>query len=392
MKICFLIPWISKGRGGTENVGQMMANAMAARGHEVHIITFDDARAPSRWPLADGITLSHVPEAAGPPQEGALLLTLATLAPDLVVGLHMNRGMSQYARVAAKLNLPLVLSEHCEPRDVFDLGTNTPLEREVAFSAANRVHLVNPNLATSVPQHLRSRCVFIPNTVPAAAGRANPGAKKPRYRLLTVARLVPRKNLSVLITAFSHLARDMRDWQLQIVGDGNQMCALQTQANQLGVSEQVVFEGHHDNIYPFYEAADIFTLASTSEVFGLVTLEAMAHGLPVVAPQASVGADYLVAHGQTGLLYGSGSGKEGYRASLSRLMSSPQQRHKMGEAGLQRYDAMFRPEVVFDSWEKMFCEAVDDFQPRPRPSRADYVAARLDDLIFGDANLLATPD
>ncbi len=52
MKICFIVPWITKGRGGTENVGQMMASAMAARGHEVDVVTFDDDRELSHWPLA----------------------------------------------------------------------------------------------------------------------------------------------------------------------------------------------------------------------------------------------------------------------------------------------------------------------------------------------------
>jgi glycosyltransferase involved in cell wall biosynthesis len=392
MKICFLVPWITKGRGGTENVGQMMANAMAARGHTVHIVTFDDMRSPSRWPLADGIILSHVGETAGPQQEGHLLMKLTSIAPDLLVGLHMNRGLSQYAKIAVKLNLPLVLSEHCEPRDVFDLGTNTPEEREVAFFAANQVHLVNPKLAASVPEHLLPRCAFIPNTVPPAKKRAEPGASKAMHTLLTVARLVPRKNLSVLLDAFARISSGLPTWRIQIVGEGSDFVRLKEQRDQLGLAERVVFEGHQDDIYPFYEAADIFTLPSTSEVFGLVMLEAMAHGLPVVAPRASIGAEFLVLHDQTGLLYHSGSGPENYSACLSRLMGNPRLRGKMGAAGAQRYEEMFGTETVFSAWEALFSKAVENFQPRLRPSRTDYVAVRLDDLIFGDLNRLTSLD
>ena len=173
MQLCFLVPWITKGRGGTENVGQMMANAMAARGHQVHIITFDDLRQPSRWPLAPGIVLHHVMETPGAQQDQHLQLILASVMPDLMIGLHMNRVLTQYARLATKMDLPLVLSEHSEPRDVFDLGTNSPQEREIAFFAATRVHLVNPALLDSVPDYLQSRCTIIPNTVPLAARRAD---------------------------------------------------------------------------------------------------------------------------------------------------------------------------------------------------------------------------
>ena len=62
LNIVFFVPWITKGRGGTENVGQMMANAMAARGHRVGIFTFDDDRAPSRWPLRPEINLHYLTE------------------------------------------------------------------------------------------------------------------------------------------------------------------------------------------------------------------------------------------------------------------------------------------------------------------------------------------
>ncbi len=63
LRIGFFVPWITKGRGGTENVGHMMANAMRQRGHDVTIFTFDDAKGPSCWPLDDGIDLVHLPEA-----------------------------------------------------------------------------------------------------------------------------------------------------------------------------------------------------------------------------------------------------------------------------------------------------------------------------------------
>ena len=61
----------------------------------------------------------------------------------------------------------------------------------------------------------------------------------------------------------------------------------------------------------------------------------------------------------------------------------------MGAAGAQRYAEMFSVETVFSAWDALFHEALDSFQPRARPSRADYVAAGVDDLVFGAGNRLS---
>ncbi len=63
MRIGFFVSWITQGKGVTENVGHMMANAMAERGHEVVIFTFDNKAGPSLWPLDDSIELVHLAEA-----------------------------------------------------------------------------------------------------------------------------------------------------------------------------------------------------------------------------------------------------------------------------------------------------------------------------------------
>ena len=77
---------------------------------------------------------------------------------------------------------------------------------------------------------------------------------------------------------------------------------LQALVKELGLEQQVHFRGFRANPAVFYQAIDVFVLASENETYGMVTLEAMAAGVPVVAA-ATGGTVELVQHGQTGLLY-----------------------------------------------------------------------------------------
>lgn len=383
MRLCFLVPWITKGRGGTENVGQMMANAMAARGHEVHVITFDDRAEPSRWPLADGITLSHVPEQAGPPQEGQLLMALASVAPDLVVGLHMNRTFLDYVRAARKLGLPLVLSEHQDPRFPARLGTFTPRERMVAFQGATRLHLLTPAFLQTLPAHLQDRARVIPNTVPAAAVPADPGGKNggPKI-LLTVARLVARKNLRRLIGEFAGVATAHPDWVLRIVGGGPQRGELEALAERLELSGRVVFPGELEDVYSELACAHCFVLPSLFEGFPMSSLEALAHGLPVVGYAACNGVNMQVEHGVNGLLADHSLEAGSLAAQMDRLMGDARLRRKMGAASLARFEAFYAGEIVFAQWEDLFTEAAAQAPP-PRISLEARLEAELDQAVFG---------
>jgi glycosyltransferase involved in cell wall biosynthesis len=78
--------------------------------------------------------------------------------------------------------------------------------------------------------------------------------------------------------------------------------AVQNQVKRLGLEQQVHFRPFSSQPEVFYRAIDVFVMASSSETYGMVTLEAMASGLPVVATQAG-GTPELVEHGRTGLLY-----------------------------------------------------------------------------------------
>ena len=383
MKLCFLIPWITKGRGGTENVGQMMAGAMAARGHEVHILTFDDARQPARWPLPDGVTLTHLTEIPGPVQDGQLMLALASTAPDLVVGLHMNRTFLTYVRAARRLGLPLVLSEHQDPRFPARLGNFDPAERAMAFQGATRLHLLIEAFVDTLPAHLRPRARVIANTVPPAAAPADPAGKgRDRLRLISVARLVARKNMAWLVEEFARIAQAHPGWDLQIVGGGPERAALAARAQELGLGQRVLFTGEIGDVYGALAQAQIFVLPSLFEGFPMSSLEAMAHGLPVVGFAACNGINVQVEDGVSGLLAPHPLQPGSLADAMAQLMGDAGLRRAMGAAALARYEAAYANGVIFDQWEALFAEAAAAGAP-PRLSAEARLEAALDRHVFG---------
>ena len=125
--------------------------------------------------------------------------------------------------------------------------------------------------------------------------------------VLAVGRLSQEKGHHDLISAFARL-RDAHSHlvvKLVIVGDGPERASLEAAVNALGLSEQVIFTGHINNVREFYAAADLLALPSYSEGSPNVLLEAMATGVPVVATTVG-GVPEIVEDGKSALLVSAG--------------------------------------------------------------------------------------
>lgn len=389
-RIVLFVPWITQNRGGTENVGHMLANGFAARGHDVAVVTFDDVVRPSRWPLNPGISLHILPTQADADSDLDLAVRVAALNPDVLIGLHMNRTHQRYVRCAHRIGCPLILSEHTDPRFSERAGTFTAEERLVAFAGTTRIHLLTDAFRTTLPDILQGRVRVIPNAVPLPDAQANPGEGTP-VRVLCVARLVARKNIGRLIAALAEVVTAGGDCELELVGDGPERGRLQAQARAMGVARRVRFAGEVADPSPHYAGAHLFVLPSIYEAFPLATLEAMAHGLPVIGYRICNGVNVQVRHGETGLLSGGGATAGSLAADIARLVADPGLRTRMGRAGRARAEKYFAPGTVMHLWAELVEEAIAEGPPPPRPDLASYLAARCDDLVWGDRARLSDP-
>jgi glycosyltransferase-like protein len=179
-----------------------------------------------------------------------------------------------------------------------------------------------------------------------AADRAALGLGE-RLTVLTVGGIEPRKGSLTLLEGFAELrARTPeRDPLLLVVGGAtlfdyrDEIGRFEARARELGVSEHVRIVGTVSpaDLERHYRAADLFAFPSTKEGFGLVALEALAAGLPVVASEIDVFLTFLV-HGESALLSPPGDGSALGR-SLARLASDPDLCGRLVAAGRHVVDA-----------------------------------------------------
>jgi glycosyltransferase involved in cell wall biosynthesis len=117
----------------------------------------------------------------------------------------------------------------------------------------------------------------------------------------TIGRLVPQKAIHVLLDATPALLEADPATRVLVVGDGPLRSALEAQARELGIAHAVEFAGYQEDVVSAYAAMDVFVLPSRDEGFGLVFLEAMAVGVPVIGTRV-IGSEDAVEDGTTGLL------------------------------------------------------------------------------------------
>ncbi len=129
--------------------------------------------------------------------------------------------------------------------------------------------------------------------------RSELGLKKEDIVLLFAGRVAKEKNIDFLIEMMPDLVRKNDRFRLLVVGDGPQRPELENYAKSLGVKKHVVFAGYmpREQMADIYHSADVFVFSSLTETQGLVVLEAMAAGLPVVAV-AAFGVKYVLEDGK----------------------------------------------------------------------------------------------
>ena len=170
----------------------------------------------------------------------------------------------------------------------------------------------------------------------AIAARARqPGA----LRILFIGNLIPRKGLHVLIAALAGLPRP--DWQLTVIGDLNMDPAyvrrVRRQIDRVGVQAQVSLLGAvpHEKVVPHLAHHQVLAVPSLYEPFGIVYVEALGFGQPVLA--TTVGAAHeIISHGREGFLVSPGD-SSGLAQHLSQLHADRQNLVRMSLAAQQRY-------------------------------------------------------
>jgi glycosyltransferase involved in cell wall biosynthesis len=194
------------------------------------------------------------------------------------------------AGLARILGTPLVISEHMSPFPFDDMRgpDGRPFDDVLSpLAAAARVTAVSRAHAASIARWIDRPIDVFPNFIDET--RFAPGSRvaEEPFRFLSVGHLVPQKGFDVLLRALAICHAAGERYHLTVVGEGYEHDALQSTARELGLEQSVTWLGapERSTMPDIYRAADAFVLASRHESFGVVVIEALASGLPVVATQ-----------------------------------------------------------------------------------------------------------
>ncbi len=173
---------------------------------------------------------------------------------------------------------------------------------------------------------------------------------------IAIGRLVPQKDYPTMLTAFAEAHGRAVKTDLLILGGGSQQKTLEELANKLGVGATVRFKGHVENPYPYLKHARAIVLSSIYEGFGLVLLEAMTLGVPVITTDCPSGPAEIIANGEFGLIV---PPREPHRlaSAMLELTSFPDKRQSLIDKALQQADEL--------SLEKMTRQYLELFESHP---------------------------
>jgi 1,2-diacylglycerol 3-alpha-glucosyltransferase len=177
--------------------------------------------------------------------------------------------------------------------------------------------------------------------------------------LVFAGRLGKEKNIDFLMESFHNIKQQRENKiKLLLIGDGPYREELKEMSKKLKIENDVIFAGYIDrgDIAAYYKSADIFVFSSLTETQGLVVLEAMASGIPVVAIKAS-GVEDMVVDGISGFL--TENSVEKFNEKINLILDNKEKREIIIENGLKRA-AEFSPEVTIKKLENIYIELVDE--------------------------------
>jgi glycosyltransferase involved in cell wall biosynthesis len=367
--------------GGGGVASYQIAKALTEREHEVDILTTRWRGLPSEEVL-DGLRVYRVPVAGRGDLATASLISMLSFFPSGVAAGYRELRKKRYdilnshfavpsgptgATLSRLFGIPHVLTiiggDIYDPTRRFSPGNNSLLRSVVrgVLNSSAQIIAISQDIKDRAQQDLHCRTnieVIHYGLAPPEferRSRQELGIPEDEVVLISIGRLIKRKALDFVLLALSRL--DKGRFRLLVIGDGPEEAHLRDLVRTLGLSSQVDFLGAvwGDPKFQYLAAADMFVLPSAHEGFGLVFLEAMHCGLPVIASSSGGQTDFL-RDGETGFLVPVGD-VEVLAERILRLADDEGLRRRMSEFNVE-YVKRFHISEVAARYEALFSEVI----------------------------------
>jgi len=308
MKIAILVGLFPpKWLAGTEIATYYMAEHLAQRGHEVHVITSLDEGLPEEN-YEKGFYIHRLPRTkirfAGAFIFWAdIVRVIEKISPDIVHAQSLGIGVPA---LLSKKILKFPYAVWGQGSDVYLPDWFTKLTSKTIIKNANSVIALTEDMKRAMQAIYNRDITIVPNGIDLKEYTSElpvQNVERAEKRILFVGRLHPVKGTQYLLGAMSIVHRELREAKLILVGDGEEREHLETLTDNLGIRECVEFAGRvpHERVKDYMNQAEVFVLSSLSEGFPVTILEAMACGLPVVATRVG-GIPDIIEDGTNGYL------------------------------------------------------------------------------------------
>ena len=359
--------------GGSGAVATELGIALAARGHEVHFITYEQ---PFRLPVFvpritfHEVSMGQYPLFQYPPYDLALAVKMHEVAVQReldILHVHYAIPHATSAWLAKQMlaetgrTLPVVTTLH---------GTDiTIVGQDHSYHAITKFSIEKSDRITAVSEFLKHETIrafgcenrrvdVIPNFIDPSV--YTPDRRDETLRreigggspvIIHISNFRPVKRVRDVVTSFARV-RETLPAVLVMVGDGPDRGLAEEEARRLGVATHVRFLGRIDAVAPLLAVADAYLLTTDGESFGLSALEAMACGVPVVAAGAG-GIGEVVVDGVTGALRPVGD-TDAMAAALVALLTDRALWQRQSAAGVARARALFSIDDIVSRYEAVY--------------------------------------
>lgn len=350
--VCFLTGTLNA-YAGAERMTAVIANALAARGYRILILSLWDKT--SAFPLHANVVHDTLFDQR-PSFKRQYFSTVAGIrrfvrAHQVDVLIEVDTMLTLFT-LPATAGIPLrrIAWEHCHFDE--DLGKRTRrLARRIAAMFDFAVVVLTQRDKDVWQARLAPRCRVmvianplpfpLPPTTAVAVGR----------RVLAVGRLTHAKGFDILLKSWSLVAPSSPGWSLEIIGEGEERAALQQMVHELGLGSSVTLPGTVHDVQEHYREASVFCLSSRYEGFGLVLIEAMSFGLGIVSTNCEAGPREILRHEQNALVTAT-EDATALAEALTCLMGDELRRLRLGNvarADAENYDL----DAIIDRWTEL---------------------------------------
>jgi glycosyltransferase involved in cell wall biosynthesis len=301
--------------GGVERVMLSLAAGFVARGYKVDLVVAN-ARGKLLRKVPEKVRMVNLASSRVLASLPGLVKYLREQRPDTVIAaMDHSSIVALWARKLARVKTRVIATAHANISGVLDHSSRLrvqllPLFMRLFYPWADEIVAVSKGVADDlairahVPRE-RIKVIYNPALNGALFEKARLAAKHSWFApnqppvILGVGRLSIEKGFDVLIRAFAQV-RQQRHVKLVILGEGDQRPYLEALSRELGVHKDVCLAGYEDNPYAYMARARVFVLPSHSEGFGLVLIEALALGLPIVSTDCGGGSREILQDGRYG--------------------------------------------------------------------------------------------